>query len=127
MNARVIAPMLLLPLLACGPRSSDGVTTIRFWGMGREGEVVAELMDGFHRENPDIRVEVQQITVERRFDSFADYWDCAIPSNTLGAMLEATHADRLERLQANVRRRLQAGDGPLAVSARANAVAGIKP
>jgi multiple sugar transport system substrate-binding protein len=29
--------------------------------MGREGEVVAELMDGFHAENPDIRVHVQQI------------------------------------------------------------------
>ncbi|HSJ30369.1 MAG TPA: sugar ABC transporter substrate-binding protein [Longimicrobiales bacterium] len=54
-------PLLLLPLLACGRRSPDDVTTIRFWGMGREGEVVAELMDGFHRENPDIRVEVQQI------------------------------------------------------------------
>jgi multiple sugar transport system substrate-binding protein len=34
---------------------------LRFWGMGREGEVVAELMAGFHAENPDIRVHVQQI------------------------------------------------------------------
>ncbi|HEX6135887.1 MAG TPA: sugar ABC transporter substrate-binding protein [Longimicrobiales bacterium] len=49
-------------LVACAPRSDDGaVVTLRFWGMGREGEVVAELMDGFHRENPDIRVHVQQI------------------------------------------------------------------
>ena len=30
-------------------------------------------------------------------------------------------------LKANVRRRLQAGDGPLTLSARANAVTGIKP
>jgi hypothetical protein len=30
-------------------------------------------------------------------------------------------------LKANVRRRLQAGDGALTLSARANAVTGIKP
>ena len=45
---------------ACGAREDDRVT-IRFWGMGREGEVVAELVQGFERENPGIRVRVQQI------------------------------------------------------------------
>jgi hypothetical protein len=30
-------------------------------------------------------------------------------------------------LRANVRRRVRAGDGPLSLSARANAVSGIKP
>jgi multiple sugar transport system substrate-binding protein len=49
-------------VLSCSSgRGADDVTTLRFWGMGREGEVVAELMAGFHRENPDIRVRVQQI------------------------------------------------------------------
>jgi hypothetical protein len=42
-------------------------------------------------------------------------------------MFEAMQADRREVLKANVRRRLHADDGPLTVSARANAVRGIKP
>jgi multiple sugar transport system substrate-binding protein len=59
----LLALLLLLPLLgACrGGSAGDDVVTLRFWGMGREGEVVAELMDEFHRENPGIRVRVQQI------------------------------------------------------------------
>lgn len=51
---------LLVGILACSSRSST-VTTIRFWGLGREGEVVAELLPEFQRQNPDIRVDVQQI------------------------------------------------------------------
>ena len=39
----------------------DATTTLRFWAMGREGEVVQELVREFERENPDVRVEVQQI------------------------------------------------------------------
>ena len=34
---------------------------MRFWGLGREGEVVKELVPEFERKNPDIRVVVQQI------------------------------------------------------------------
>ena len=68
-----------------------------------------------------------QITVQRSFDSFDDYWNSAEPSNTLRPMFEAMQADGRRVLKANVRRRLQAGDGPLTVSARANAVCGIKP
>ena len=33
-------------------------TTIRFWGMGREGEVVQELIPDFERENPGVHVVV---------------------------------------------------------------------
>lgn len=51
----------LLGAAGCTPAEEDGVVTLRFWGMGREGEVVAELMEEFHRENPGIRVRVQQI------------------------------------------------------------------
>ncbi|MDR1075770.1 MAG: sugar ABC transporter substrate-binding protein [Xanthomonadaceae bacterium] len=39
----------------------DTRTTVRFWAMGREAEVVAQLIPDFERENPDIRVEIQQI------------------------------------------------------------------
>ena len=44
-----------------GGRDRDRVVTLRFWAMGREGEVVQELARDFTRENPDVRVEVQQI------------------------------------------------------------------
>lgn len=73
------------------------------------------------------QVRTCQITVQRAFDSFDGYWNSAEPSNTLRPMFEAMDADRRELLKANVRRRLHAGDGPLTVSARANAVCGIKP
>jgi len=67
-----------------------------------------------------------QITVQRRFDSFDDYWNSAEPSNTTRPMFELMSAEQREQLKSNVRRRLHAGDGPLTVSARANAVCGIK-
>jgi multiple sugar transport system substrate-binding protein len=39
----------------------DSGTTLRFWAMGRESEVVAELMPGFEREHPGVRVKVEQL------------------------------------------------------------------
>ena len=36
-------------------------TVVRFWAMGREGEVVTELLREFERTHPGIRVEVQQL------------------------------------------------------------------
>jgi len=72
-------------------------------------------------------VRTCQITVQRVFESFDDYWKSAEPSKSLRPMFEAMDAERRELLKANVRRRLLAGDGPLTVSARANAIRGIKP
>jgi multiple sugar transport system substrate-binding protein len=57
-HALLIALALLS--LTCTSRQSS-TTSIEFWGLGREGEVVVELLPQFHRENPDIRVDVQQI------------------------------------------------------------------
>jgi len=48
-----------LALAGCG--DDGGVTVVRFWAMGREGEVVAELARAFEAANPDLRVDVQQI------------------------------------------------------------------
>lgn len=55
----MLAALALLSLTCANRRSTT--TTIEFWGLGREGEVVVELLPQFHRENPDIRVDVQQI------------------------------------------------------------------
>ncbi len=74
------------------------------------------------------QVQSCQISVRRRFDSFDEYWDSAASSNTLRSMFDALSTTQLAELQGRVRERLQAGrDGPLEVSARANAVRGLKP
>lgn len=44
-----------------GCAREGGATTLRFWAMGRESEVVAELMPGFEREHPGVRVKVEQL------------------------------------------------------------------
>jgi multiple sugar transport system substrate-binding protein len=64
----LLRPALRLALLvalvalcaACSPRHDDP-NVVRFWAMGREGEVVAELVPDFERAHPGVRVEVQQL------------------------------------------------------------------
>lgn len=50
-------------LSACGKifGNENASNTINFWGMGREGEVVTELLPQFTKENPNIKIIVQQI------------------------------------------------------------------
>ena len=49
-------------LIAAGcTRSSSSEVVLRFWAMGREGEVVAGLLPEFERAHPGIRVKVQQL------------------------------------------------------------------
>jgi multiple sugar transport system substrate-binding protein len=52
---------LLTFALGCQSAAGRETRTVRFWAMGREGEVVAELARGFERENPGVQVIVQQI------------------------------------------------------------------
>lgn len=59
-GAFVLLTASLAGILACG-KEGDGETVLEFWGMGREGEVVSELVPEFERRNPGIRVEVQQM------------------------------------------------------------------
>ncbi len=57
------AALLLAAMLSaagCGG-TREARTTLRFWAMGREGEVVQELVRDFERENPSVHVVVQQI------------------------------------------------------------------
>lgn len=50
----------LAVVAGCGGPADERIE-LRFWGLGREGEVVAELAREFERDNPDIRIRVQQI------------------------------------------------------------------
>lgn len=47
-------------MVGCDDQTERPVT-IDFWAMGREGELVRELTEGFERENAGIRVRVQQV------------------------------------------------------------------
>ena len=42
-------------------RDTGDLTVLRFWTIGREGEVVGELLRDFERSHPGIRVDVQQM------------------------------------------------------------------
>lgn len=45
-------------LVGCGRQAAE---PLRFWAMGREGEVVGELLDGFRREHPTIPLRIEQL------------------------------------------------------------------
>lgn len=60
--------LLACAALACaaagaGCRSADdpGTVTVEFWAMGREGELVKQLVPAFEAQAPGVRVRVQQI------------------------------------------------------------------
>jgi len=56
----MLLAVLLSGFLAGCARQPQG-ETVRFWAMGREAEVVTELVADFEKENPGIHVEVQNI------------------------------------------------------------------
>lgn len=54
--------LLALGALACGGRgAADGRVELQLWGLGREGEDVAQLIPEFERLHPGVHVVVQQI------------------------------------------------------------------
>ena len=61
MRRFLILTLVLSLLLSAACRPREDRTTIRFWAMGREAEVVGALVADFEREHPQLRVEVQQI------------------------------------------------------------------
>jgi multiple sugar transport system substrate-binding protein len=59
--ARLATSLVLVLLGACDRPSGQTGVTLRLWAVGREGEVVQQLVPAFERENPGVRVRVQQI------------------------------------------------------------------
>jgi multiple sugar transport system substrate-binding protein len=57
---RVLAVVVLLLAAVCN-RDRGGSTVVEFWAMGREGEVVQQMVPEFERRVPGVRVRVQQI------------------------------------------------------------------
>ncbi|HEX3158455.1 MAG TPA: sugar ABC transporter substrate-binding protein [Gemmatimonadaceae bacterium] len=61
-SARWFLPLSLPLLLAgCPAATATARVELRVWAFGREGEVVQALMPEFERQNPGVRVRVQQI------------------------------------------------------------------
>ncbi|HXO73261.1 MAG TPA: SAM-dependent methyltransferase, partial [Bradyrhizobium sp.] len=74
------------------------------------------------------RIETREITVQRTFTDFDDFWGAAL----LGASIKATVAtmtpEQLEGLKERVRAQLAADRGkPVTLAARANAIRGRVP
>jgi multiple sugar transport system substrate-binding protein len=57
---RLAAAAALATLGGCG-RGDDRGRALNFWAMGREAEVVAELLPAFRARHPEIEVHVQQL------------------------------------------------------------------
>ena len=54
-----VVVLAVFPGTSCGAREDPG--ELRFWALGREGEVVKEMMHEFEKEHPGTTVRVQQI------------------------------------------------------------------
>jgi multiple sugar transport system substrate-binding protein len=61
MRRRLRALLLVAAVCAGCSASAEPDETVVLWAMGREGEVVAAMLDDFEREHPEIRVRVQQV------------------------------------------------------------------
>lgn len=58
--AFLVAVLTMVVLAGCQPRGV-GQTTVTFWAIGREGEVISTLLPEFEKANPGIRVDMEQI------------------------------------------------------------------
>ena len=73
-------------------------------------------------------VETREITVQRTFADFDDYWATVLGGPSVSARLKAMASDDTELLKARMRARLPAdATGRITYSARANAIKGRVP
>jgi SAM-dependent methyltransferase len=87
-------------------------------------EVLADLWAGAGLTS----IETREISVQRTFDDFDDYWATILLAPSVGPKLKAMTADDLARLNARMRERLPAdATGRIRYGARANAVKGRVP
>ncbi|QJR37262.1 class I SAM-dependent methyltransferase [Gemmatimonas groenlandica] len=84
-----------------------------------------EIMHDLWRGAGLVEVETRELTVERRFASFDEYWDIVAGWATFRRMLDAMAPETTARLQDRLRECLPAdADGSITYAARANAVKG---
>jgi len=73
-----------------------------------------------------VSVETREITVQRTFASYEEFWSIGLKSSTVGPALRGLAPGDVEKLKERVRDRMQAGEGSLTFSARANAIKGAR-
>jgi SAM-dependent methyltransferase len=67
-------------------------------------------------------VETRELTVQRTFSSFDEYWATVLEGPSMGVTLKALTREQITHLQSRLRQLLPAGaDGKITVSGRANA------
>ena len=70
-------------------------------------------------------IETREISVERTFKDFDDFWSISALGSSVAATLAGISAADVERLKSRVRARLPTGpDGRMTLGARANAIKG---
>lgn len=89
-----------------------------------QGHAMRELWSGAGLEE----VETREITVQRTFADFEEFWSISLKAPSIGPTVAAMAASDLERLIQGVRVRVPAdGTGRVTRTARANAVKGRRP
>jgi len=74
------------------------------------------------------RTETREITVQRTFDDFDDFWGAALLGASIKTTVATMRPEQLEHLKASVRTELRADHGKsITLSARANAIQGRVP
>jgi hypothetical protein len=87
-----------------------------------------EALRGFWTEAGLVSVETREITVQRTFVDFDDYWSIGMLGSSVGPTVAAMAPNVAAELKSRVRARLPAdGTGRITYSARANAVKGRVP
>lgn len=87
-----------------------------------------EALRGLWTEAGLVSVETREITVQRTFADFDDYWSIGMLGSSVGPTVAAMAPDVAAELKSRVRARLPAdGTGRITYSARANAVKGRVP
>ena len=92
-----------------------------------EASQIEALHDLWTRAGLDA-VETREITVQRTFDDFEDFWTISISAPSMRYVIPATAPNDIELLKARVRARLPADAmGRITYSSRANSVKGRVP
>ena len=66
--------LLLALVVSTGCGNARGGNALDFWAMGREGEVVAQMLPEFERRNPGVHVRVQQIPWSAAHEKLLTAW-----------------------------------------------------
>src|SRR5437588_11833375 len=61
LQRRMAGVRVLAAVLCAAACAREDARVLHFWAMGREGEVATELLSAFERENPGLRVRVEQL------------------------------------------------------------------